>query len=549
MFSTELNDVGLEAKVSALISKSKESSVSNADLAQLLELLQELDKRQEFSGFHKRFVPNTPYSIDNLPKHAACMAALGPYREVLLLGGNRSGKTDLGAYICAVLATGQYPEWWGDDWLRFEGPVEIWACGKTGQTTRDTVQRALLGAPGALGTGMIPLDCIGKRVALSGTPNAVDQVSVLHTSGKWSTIGFKSYKQEAPGFFGTARHLVWLDEPAPEDIYNECLIRTAKLDHDPVSGPEGGRILHTITPKEGLTRLLADFLANCDLLAGMDRIEGIEKASAMMEMEANSFYKDEHDKPKAPQRMHRAAVSITWDDIPWMSDDTKREILESTPMHLRDTVSRGVPSIGDGAVYPFPLADLLLKPSEVFPIPAHYRKIYGMDVGWKCTAAVFGAIDPDTDVLYIYAEHYVSHQPPEVHAARIKSVAGDWMVGAIDPASKKPMQDGKVMLQDYRRMGLKLVEADNAVESGIAKVTSLMAQGKIKFFPHTTKFLQNEYLTYSREDGKIKKKDDHALDALRYLVSKMQHAKATPTTGQLIPGIRNYSAPKRRYNV
>ena len=76
-----------------------------------------------------------------------------------------------------------------------------------------------------------------------------------------------------------------------------------------------------------------------------------------------------------------------------------------------------------------------------------------------------------------------------------------------------------------------------------------MAQGKIKFFPHTTKFLQNEYLTYSREDGKIKKKDDHALDALRYLVSKMQHAKATPTAGQLIPGIRNYSAPKRRYNV
>jgi hypothetical protein len=172
-----------------------------------------------------------------------------------------------------------------------------------------------------------------------------------------------------------------------------------------------------------------------------------------------------------------------------------------------------------------------------------------MDVGWKCTAAVFGAIDPDTDVLYIYAEHYVAHQPPEVHAARIKSVAGDWMTGAIDPASKRPAVDGRILLQDYRRMGLKLVEADNAVESGIGRVTSLMAQGKIKFFPHTTKFLQNEYLTYSREDGKIKKQDDHALDALRYLVSKIQYAKATPSSNNRIPGMTNYSAPKRRYNV
>lgn len=159
----------------------------------------------------------------------------------------------------------------------FDHPVHIWAAGKTGQTTRDTCQKALMGEIGSFGTGMIPKDCIGKTSSLSGTPNALESVLVKHTSGGWSTIGFKSYKQEVHSFFGTAKHLVWLDEPCPELIYNECLIRTMTT---------GGKVFHTITPKEGLTRLLADFLSDCDLLAGTESLPGLEIAKAIMEQEA-----------------------------------------------------------------------------------------------------------------------------------------------------------------------------------------------------------------------------------------------------------------------
>jgi len=519
----------------------EEGSISNSDLLELAELIEELERRNEFSGIAKRFQANTPYSIDNLPKHKAFFDATRNYREILLLGGNRSGKTQSGAFLCAVLATGLYPEWW--DGIRFDGPVNIWAVGKTGQTTRDTVQEALMGPTGAEGTGLIPKSCIGKKVRLPGTPNAYDTVEVLHTSGKWSTIGFKSYKQDTPSFYGTAKHLVWLDEPCPEDIYNECLIRTATTN---------GRVVHTITPKEGLTRLLADFLANCDLLAGTEKIEGIDKAAAMMLMESNQSaaaipinYGDITKTQVANH--HRAAVAIGWDDIPWMSDQTKKEILDSTPPHLRDTVSKGIPTIGDGAIYTIPLADILLKKEEIFPIPAHYKKLYGMDVGWNRTAAVFGALDPDTGILYIYAEHYVEHQLPEVHASRIKQIAQDWMPGVIDPASNAVSgTDGKRLLDIYRREGLRLRTADNSVESGIMKVASMLAQGKLKFFPNATSHLQNEYLLYRRDNGKIVKEDDHAMDALRYLVTSLHLAVTTPlktANRKLIP------LKMGRYNV
>jgi len=546
--STNISTAGIEAKVASLISKSKETSVSHSDLMELVELIEELEKREEFSGFMKRFQPGTPYSVEHLPKHKACMDGTAKYREMLLLGANRSGKTELGAVICAILATGQYPEWY--DGVMFDGPVDIWAVGKTGQTTRDTVQRALMGPPGAEGTGMIPKDCIGKKTALQGTPGAYDTVQVLHKSGKWSTISFKSYKQEVHSFFGTKRHFVWLDEPAPELIYNECLLRTAKIDNNPINGREGGRLLHTITPKEGLTRLLADYLANCDLLAGTERVEGIEKAVALMEMEDGVEPLSKTEKfEKQARGKHRGCVGISWDDIPWLDETTKLELLESTPPQLREVVSRGIPALGDGAVYPLPLKDILLRPNETFQIPAYYKKVYGMDVGWNRTAAVFGAIDPDSGILYIYDVHYVEHQPPEVHAARIKQIAGNWMVGAIDPASKLSSVDGDTALRKYRQLGLRLIEADNAVETGIATVTSMMVQGRLKFFPHTTGKLQNEYILYRREEGKIVKKDDHAMDALRYLVMSMKHAQSTPAGSTGIPGLGQTTKSGRRYNV
>lgn len=255
------------------------------DAHRVIELIDQYEKLEDVSGVRKYFKADGPYSIDKLPKHKAAFDATSDYRETLMLGGNRCGKTTLGGYITAVCATGLYPEGW--EGIEYAGPTSNWAVGKTGQTTRDTVQEALMGPIGAWGTGLIPRDCIMRTTARQGIPNALDTVEILHApTGGISTIGFKSYDQKQAAFFGTAKNVIWLDEPCPDSVYNECLIRTMILKQDPVRGPRGGRIIHTITPKEGLTPLLAQFLASCDLLAGADRIKGLEAMMKMAELEA-----------------------------------------------------------------------------------------------------------------------------------------------------------------------------------------------------------------------------------------------------------------------
>jgi hypothetical protein len=73
-------------------------------------------------------------------------------------------------------------------------------------------------------------------------------------------------------------------------------------------------------------------------------------------------------------------------------------------------------------------------------------------------------------------------QPPSVHADAIKA-RGDWMSGAIDPASAGANQkDGTTLIDEYRGLGLFLYEADNAVESGIMACYQRFAGGRLKIF-------------------------------------------------------------------
>src|SRR5690606_9359848 len=123
----------------------REMSIS--ELKQLLGLVEELKQREDSSGIAKWFREDSPYSIKTLPKHKAIMDATGSYREILVLGCNRGGKSVIGCYIDVILATGLYPDWWKGK--RFDGPVSGWAVGKTGQSTRDTLQEILLGPIGA----------------------------------------------------------------------------------------------------------------------------------------------------------------------------------------------------------------------------------------------------------------------------------------------------------------------------------------------------------------------------------------------------------------
>jgi hypothetical protein len=224
--------------------------------------------------------------------------------------------------------------------------------------------------------------------------------------------------------------------------------------------------------------------------------------------------------------MSRFCVQAEWGDVTHLDERTKAELLASMPPHMRDARTKGIPMLGAGAIYPLPEAAYTCEP---FEIPAFWPKAYGMDVGWNRTAAVWGAWDRQSDVVYVWSEHYVGQAVPAVHAAAIQA-RGAWMNGAIDPgAAGSNQRDGAKLIDEYRVLGLNLVPADNAVEAGIHACYQRMATGRLKIF-RTCRALLSEIRIYRRDEkGKIVKENDHACDCLRYLIlSGMRHATIEP---------------------
>lgn len=219
-------------------------------------------------------------------------------------------------------------------------------------------------------------------------------------------------------------------------------------------------------------------------------------------------------------------VTAGWDNVPHIDAKTREEVERNTPPHLRGARMRGEPSLGAGAVYPVSPDAFRIKP---FPIPDYFTRGYGFDVGWNRTAAIFGAHDRDNDVLYLVGEHYVGQQPPSVHATAIRA-RGEWLPGFIDPASQGASQvDGKRLAEEYRKLGLRLSFADNAVEAGVNEVYQRLTSGRLRVFSTLTHWF-DEYRFYIRDEksGKIKKKNDHLMDATRYIAMSIPKLKLRP---------------------
>ncbi|WP_042700734.1 phage DNA packaging protein GP2 [Azospirillum sp. B506] len=211
----------------------------------------------------------------------------------------------------------------------------------------------------------------------------------------------------------------------------------------------------------------------------------------------------------------RYLVQAGWDDVPHLDADTKRELLASTQPYLRDARSKGIPSLGAGAIYPVEESAITVEP---FAVPAYWKRAYGLDVGWNRTAAIWGAHDINTDTVYLYAEHYRGQAEPSVHATAIRA-RGEWIPGVIDPASRgRSQRDGQQLVQNYSDLGLKLSLADNAIDAGIDDVWMRLATGRLKVFRTCLNWLA-EYRLYRRDEkGKIVKANDHLMDASRYLI-------------------------------
>ena len=175
-------------------------------------------------------------------------------------------------------------------------------------------------------------------------------------------------------------------------------------------------------------------------------------------------------------------------------------------------------------IYPMPDTDLVVKE---FSIPDNWPRGYGLEVRWNAAAALWGALDPESDVLYLYSE-YFGETDPAVHVAAIRSRA-DWIQGLIDPAANGRNQaDGQGLIQTYRNLGLDLAAIDNPIESGILNVWQRMHSGRLKVFASLSKYLDERRLYRRDERDQIVKERDHLQDAARCLVNGISRMHTKP---------------------
>lgn len=446
--------------------------------------LEEEERRTRQRKLFTYYPDKGPLRRELYKKHNEFFEAGPKYRERLMLAANRVGKTEgVGGFEMALHLTGIYPKWWKG--RRFKKPIKAWAGGDTGKTVRDIVQEKLCGPINDLGTGLIPKEYIVSKTSKQGVPDGVDTLYVRHVSGGTSQCIFKSYDQGRIAFQGTEQDVIWLDEEPPLTIYTECLLRTMT---------NNGMLMLTFTPLMGLSDTVMAFLPG-------GKLDEIADGSKFV-------------------------VMATWDDAPHLSQAVKDELWKAIPPFQRDARSKGIPQLGAGAIYPVPETDIIIKD---FEIPIHWPRAYGMDVGWNRTAVPWGAINRETDMLYIYSEHYRAQAEPSIHAEGIKS-RGNWIPGVIDPAARgRSQKDGLQLLQSYLDLGLKLDVAFNGVESGVYEVWQRLSSGRLKVFASCQNWI-SEFRLYRRDEkGHIVKNNDHLMDATRYLVmSGIEKAKTKP---------------------
>ena len=454
--------------------------MNRKEKVELLKLLEEKEKRKKYNKLFSYFPDEGPLRRELYQKHLEFFRAGKDYHQRLALAANRVGKTEgMGGYEFTLHLTGLYPDWW--EGKRFDRPVHTWTAGDSAKTVRDVIQFKLLGPISDIGSGLIPKDCIIDSTPKHGTPEAIDSLYVRHVSGGISTVQFKSYDQKRKAFQGTKKDIIWLDEEPPQDVYDECLLRT--MDTSGGDGSNRGMAMLTFTPLSGMSDVVLSFLPGGEL-------------------------------PEEPEDF-KYVVMAEWDDVPHLSAEEKRMMLASIPPHQRDARSKGIPALGSGAIFPVPETDVFV---DDFELPKHWPKAFAMDVGWNRTAALWGAHDREADCLYVFSEHYRGQAEPSIHAQSIKA-RGDWIPGVSDPAARgRSQKDGAQLFEDYRNLGLDLETAFNGVESGLLEVWQRMSTGRLKIFNSCVN-TKAEFRLYRRDEkGRIVKEKDHLMDTLRYLV-------------------------------
>lgn len=424
----------------------------------------------------------------------------GPdYPERMLMAANRVGKTLSAGAETAYHLTGDYP----DDWqgVRFDQGILAWTGSPTNETSRDIVQKELLGGLGEeLGTGWIPRDkLVGKPITRqAGVKNVVEGFQVRHKSGGISTCSMKTYEQGWAKFQGTAPHWVWLDEE-PDDymIFSECQTRILT---------SRGRLIVTFTPLRGETELVQHFM-------------------------------------KGGPGIYMKGAS--WDDAPHLDEKERKRLAGSYRAHEVDARTKGIPMLGEGAVFPIDDKDLRIDPIK---LPPYWARIKGCDFGIDHPAAgAYLAWDRDTDTVYLVDCYKKAGELAPYHAAWFNKVDPWVPVSWPHDGMNREKNGGIRIAVGYRNHRVNMLSKSarypkapgetkdkggpQPVEPIVDELYERMKTGRFKVFSTCSVFFE-EKRSYHRKNGKLCATNDDVLKAVFYALMMKRYA-ATPSASMM----------------
>ncbi len=396
-------------------------------------------------------------------------------RNRWVFGGNRSGKTECGAVEAVWMARGIHP------YRKNRPDVFGWVVSLTAQVQRDVAQKKIL--------HYLRPDWIADIVMQSGKKDApergvVDQIAVKNVFGGISVIGFRSCDQGREKFQGSSLDFVWFDEEPPEDIYTECLMRVVD---------KCGEIFGTMTPLKGLTFVYRDIYLN---------------------------------QKRNPEVWYEF---MEWADNPFLS---KKEIalLENTMDETTLQARRyGKFCTREGLVYPE--FDESVHVIEPFDVPKEWQDTLSIDPGLhNPLSAHWYAVDYDGNV-YVVAEHYRAGEDVDFHARALHEISerlgwkrdGKGRISALidSAAGQRTLSSAKSVSElFYERDILVNPRVNKDVFGGIARVKSYLNRKNglpnLYIFSCCTNMIR-EFKGYFWGSGESpEKKDDHAMDELRY---------------------------------
>lgn len=398
-------------------------------------------------------------------------------RNRWVFGGNRSGKTECGAVETVWLARGIHP-------FRQNKPnVDCWVVSVSREVQREVAQKKVL--------GYIDKSWIDKVVMVSGSRQSpeygvIDYIVLKNVFGGTSTIGFKSCEAGREKFQGASLDFVWFDEEPPRDIYEECRMRVMD---------KCGHVFGTMTPLKGLTWVYDEIYLNSH---GSDEVW---------------------------------CEFMEWADNPYLSPAEVETMSETLPSDSLDNRRYGRFVASGGLVYPE--FDPTLHVIEPFTPPVEWQDKLSIDPGlnnplschWYCR-------DFDGNV-YVVAEHYEAKRDVAYHAERIRRISEglNWQSGRFggisalmdSAANQRTLNGQKSVAELFAAEGIDVnTRVNKDVYTGINKVKAMLkplrGKPKLYIFSSCVNMIREIKGYFWGENDSPIKKDDHAMDELRYYV-------------------------------